>query len=154
MILSSIFPKALISMMRAIERIATLEILPSALKSQWPSMLKQWLTSRIRAQSSLIMETRSAMKRAKADINEHLNSQALFQNTFDRFSAKEKDHFDGLHSPEIPKILRVRIKRFWTSFLRISIYIAGSRWRKIALNLKDFRHVSVGLDMENAIRLG
>ena len=154
MIPSSIFLKASISMMRAIAQIETLLTLPSELKSQWRSMLRQWLTFRIRAQSSLIMETPSAMKRAKADIREHLNSQALFQNTFDHFSAKGKGHFDGLHSLEIPKILRVRIKRFWTSFLRISIYIAGSRWRKIALNLKDFQHASVGSVMENATRLG
>ena len=43
------------------------------------------------------------MKRAKADINEHLNSQALFQNRFDPFSAKEKGPFDGVALSGDPK---------------------------------------------------
>ena len=140
-------------MMRAIAQNAILLTSPSAQKNQWQSMLKQWSTSKIRAQWSLIMETPFAMRHAKVDTPEHLNSLALFQPIYGHCSAKEKDHFVGLHYLEIPKILHVPIKQFSNFSLKTSICTAGSRWRKIALNLKGCLRASVGWAMENAIRL-
>jgi hypothetical protein len=98
------------------------------------------------------MEIPSAMKRDKVDTNEPLNSQDLSLPIYAHSSAKERGHLDGLRSLAMQKIFTEQIRQFLISSQRISIFIDGSQWRKIAWNLKGFLHVSVGLVTASEIR--
>ena len=105
-----------------------------------------------RSKESMAKQIPSGMKHVKVDTNEPLNSQDLSLHIYVRSSARVRVHLDGLHSLEMRKIFTEQIRQYSISSLRISISIAGSRWLKTALNLKDSPPVSVGLVMANAIK--